>query len=281
MKSSERKYVELDLASVVSAKENLRDTVRQLSDLGWGVFEAGKERPSLVSLALSKDATEQAQYVALIEDHEPTIKELADNMATTGQLEPIRVRPADDKGKYDLVFGARRTLARLYIHAKSAGKIPARLTAEVKEGDDKDALYASISENIREEPSPLDEARSYERLRKTFGMSPKEIGSATGKSEKVIRLRLKLLKLPKELQERVHLGKIGVERALKHLEGGDDQAESPPRRGPSLKELKLLYEAAPDDLPDEVRQLVTEDVRRLLAHWLGVAYAARQQVQAA
>lgn len=281
MKSTERKYVELDLASIVSATENLRDTAPRLSDKGWTVFETTKEHPSLVSLALSNDATEQGQYACLIEVNEPTIKELADNMATTGQLEPIRVRPSDKKGEFDLVFGARRLLARLYIHAKTAGKVPARLTAEITEQEGKDALYASISENIREAPSPLDEARSYERLRKSFGMNAKEIGSATGKSDKVIRLRLKLLKLPKELQEKVHLGKLGVERALKHLEGGDAQKAHPPRRGPSLKDIKLLYEAAPDDLPDDMRSLVTEDVRRLLAHWLGVKYAVRQQVQAA
>ena len=281
MKPTDRKYVELDLASIVSATENLRDTVRQLSEKGWMVFEATKDHPSLTSLALSADATEKGQYVALIETHEPTIKELADNMATTGQLEPIRVRPAEKKGAFDLVFGARRMLARLYIHAKSAGKIPARLTAEIAEQDGKDALYASISENIREAPSPLDEARSYEKLRKSFGMNPKEIGSATGKSEKVIRLRLKLLKLPKELQEKVHLGKIGVERALKHLEGDNGQKAQAALRGPSVKELKLLYDAAPEDLRDDLRALVTEDVRKLLARWLGVKYAPRQKANVA
>jgi ParB/RepB/Spo0J family partition protein len=172
-------------------------------------------------------------------------------------------------------------LARLYIHAKTAGKVPARLTAEIAEQDGKEALYASISENIREAPSPLDEARSYERLRKSFDMTPKEIGAAMGKSDKVIRLRLRLLKLPKELQEKVHLGKIGVERALKHLEGGDTQKAQPAHKAPSLKQLQQLYSAAPDDLPDDMRPFVTEDVRRLLAHWLGVEYAARQQMQVA
>src|SRR5436190_4318794 len=119
MKNTDRKYVELDLASIVSATENLRDTAPRLSDKGWRVFEATKGQPSLISLALSTDATKQAEYVTLIEENEPTIKELADNMATTGQLEPVRVRPGDKKGEFDLVFGARRALARLYIHAKS------------------------------------------------------------------------------------------------------------------------------------------------------------------
>jgi ParB/RepB/Spo0J family partition protein len=202
-------------------------------------------------------------------------------MATTGQLEPIRVRSTDKKGEYDLVFGARRFLARLYVHAKTAGKVPARLTAEIVDQDGREALYASISENIREAPSPMDEARSYERLRKNFGMTAKEIGAAMGKSAKLVQVRLRLLKLPRDLQEKVHLGKVGVERALKHLDGTDGKRDKPARKGPSLKEIQQLYQAAPDDLPDEVRPLITEEVRKLFAHWLGVAYLPRPEVQAA
>lgn len=282
MKKSERKYVELDLASIISAGENLRDTAPRLSKKGYAMFRATEEQPSLVSLALSDEGEDRARLVKLIEEEEPTVKELADNMSTTGQLEPIRVRPTEDKGKYDLVFGARRVLARLYVHAKSGGKIPAHLTAEITEQDDKDALYSSISENIRAEPSPIDEARSYERLRKAFSMTPGEIAKAMGKSDGVVRQRLKLLRLPKDLQEKVHMGKIGVDRALRHLEGAGDKTEPSPRKIPSLREIQKLYEAVvPDDLPDEVRPLITEEVRCLFAFWLGVDYTPRQGQPAA
>lgn len=278
MKKTERTYVELDLASITGATENLRDTAPALSEQGYGVFQGTERQPeSLQAMALSGDAAKQAAFVALIDKHEPGLKGLADSMATTGQLEPVRVRPTDEKGKYDLVFGARRTLARLYIHAKSGGKIPARLTAEIVEQDGKDALYASISENVRVEPSPIDDARSYERLRKTFGMSAKEIGEATGKGEKVVRTRLRLLKLPKELRQKVHLGKVGVERALKHLDQtGEPATDKPTRRAPSMKQIEQYYASAPDDLPDDIRPFVTEDARKLFAHWLGIKYAPRQ-----
>jgi ParB/RepB/Spo0J family partition protein len=283
MKKTERQYVELDLAAIVSASENIRDTVPWLSKAGYGIFQAINEQDvGLVSMALSNDPQQQARYVSLIEDHEPSIKELADNMTTTGQLEPIRVRPTDEKDEFDLVFGARRMLARLYIHAKSAGKIPARLTAEIVDHDGRDALYASISENIRAEPSPLDDARSYERLRKMFSMSAKEIGDAMGKGVKVVRTRMKLLKLPKELQEKVHLRKVGVERALKHLDGKDDQTDKDDRRkAPSLRKIEEYYSSAADDLPEDIRPFITEEVRKLFAFWLGVPYEPRRQEQAA
>ena len=130
-----------------------------------------------------------------------------------------------------------------------------------------------LSENIRVEPSPIDEARSYERLRKTFGMSAKEIGESMGKGEKVVRTRLRLLKLPKELRQKVHLGKLGVERALKHLDkNGEPPTDKPTRRAPSLKQIQQYYSAAPDDLPDDIRPFITEDARRLfpLAGWAWV-----------
>ena len=283
MKKTERQYVELDLASIVGAKENLRDTVPWLSNLGYGIFEGTKEEDvSLVSMALSDDSQQQAQYVLLIEENEPSIKELADNMTTTGQLEPIRVRPTDEKGKYDLVFGARRMMARLYIYAKSAGKFPARLTAEIAEHDGRDALYASISENIRAEPSPMDDARSYERLRKSFNMTAAEIADAMGKGVKVVRTRLKLLKLPKEMQDKVHLGKVGVERALEYFEGKDEKKGGEDRlKAPSLKEIRQYYSSAADALPDEIGPLVNEDVRKLFAYWLGIQYEPRMEDQAA
>lgn len=279
MKKTERQYYEVELAAIVAAAENLRDTAPRLSKLGYGVFKPEKQQQALVSLALSGDAQQQSEYVKLIDENEAGIKELADNMATTGQLEPIRVRPTDEKGKFDLVFGARRMLARLYIHAKSGGKVPARLTAEVVEQEDQDALYASISENIRAEPSPMDDARNYDRLKKTFGMTPKEIGLAMGKSPKVIQSRLRLMRLPKDVQEKVHLGKIGVERALKQLEGKDGLEEPAARKAPSIKLLEQCYSAPAEELPDEIRPLITEEVRKLLAHWLGVPYQPRQQEQ--
>ena len=42
-----------------------------------------------------------------------------------------------------------------------------------------------------------------------------------------------------------------------------------------MKELERCYSAPPDSLSDDIRPLITEDVRRLLAHWLGVEYAVR------
>jgi ParB/RepB/Spo0J family partition protein len=187
---------------------------------------------------------------------------------------PIRVREAETKGKTDLIFGCRRTLAWLYNHAKSAGKIPARITAEVVDSEAKESLLSSLSENIRAEPSPMDEAKSFKKLEKTFGMKPSEIANVTGKDVKVVRERMKLLKLSMEMQEKVHLGKLSQKKALAYLEGKDTASKSPsePRKLPSIKEIDKLYNAQPDELPKDYERLISEDVRRLFAFWLDYSY---------
>jgi len=83
-----RDYVELDIADIRSASENIRDAVPHLTKEGYGVFDGtDKHKDSLVALALSDDALQKKQYVTPMGDYEPEIVVLADNMATMGLLE--------------------------------------------------------------------------------------------------------------------------------------------------------------------------------------------------
>jgi hypothetical protein len=77
------------------------------------------------------------------------------------------------------------------------------------------------------------------------------------------------------------LGKLSIERALKHLEPKDEQKDKDSRKAPTLRDLQRYYSSAPDDLPDDIRPFVTEDVRTLCAHWLGIKYQPRRQEQVA
>ena len=270
-----RSYIEVDIADITSAAENIRDAVPRLTKEGHGIFQGTeKNKQSLVSLALSEDTNDKRQYIDLIDKHEPDIKALADNMATMGLLEPIRVRPTDPNG-YDLIFGCRRCLAWLYNHAKAAGKVPARITAEAVESEGQHSLLTSLSENIRVEPSPIDEAKSFKKLEKNFGMKPKEIASAMGKDVKLVSERLRLLKLPPDIQEKVHLRKMGIKKAIALLGGDKDKvntATSENRRVPPIKEIEKLYKSPQSQLPEAYQPFITEDVRQLFAFWLGIKY---------
>jgi hypothetical protein len=119
-------------------------------------------------------------------------------------------------------------------------------------------------------------------LEKKFGMKAKEIGRITGHDEKVVRERIKLLRLPPDVQERVHLGKLAQHRALAMLDekkAKDIPVSSEVRRLPPMKEIEKLYSARQDQLPDDYEPFVTEDVRKLFAFWLKLTYAPRSEGQ--
>jgi ParB/RepB/Spo0J family partition protein len=290
-KKTDRTFIEVDIKDIIGNRDQTRDAVPRLHKQGYGVFEPveGSDKPSLASLALSSDLEQRQQFIGLIDQHENgngttkdgttdtskgTIRWLADDMGQQGQLQPIRVRSAED-GKYHLVFGCRRCLARMYIHA-SDPKLPARLTAEVVDAaDDKVSLFASFGENIRADPSPMDEARLFAKLKKVHGMSPTEIAKAVGLDVQVVRMRQRLNQLPSELQEKVHEGRLGVVKALKILEGSenpDAEKQDTRRKMPTLKEAERLYNSRPADLPSPLCHFVTEEARMLLAYWLDIQY---------
>lgn len=84
---------------------------------------------------------------------------------------------------------------------------------------DKDAFIASVRENVRNNPSPLNVAEAQKVLRDDFGMSETEIAELYGynNTNAVGRFK-KLLAAPKELQELVHTGELATDTVLKLLE---------------------------------------------------------------
>lgn len=212
---------EIDLKDIVGNTDNSRESAPRLQGLGYGLVEPGQGKPALFALALGT-AEEKAEYCKLVERHDEGLVDLAQSIGRQGQLLNCRVRPAGE-GKYLLTFGCRRALAVLYLHAASGGKTPAKVWATVGEGDDKEALVESAAENAhRLPPSLIDQARLFQRM-KDAGMSAARIarvypmGKAT---EQIVRLRLRLLKLPKEAQLKVHAGKMSQDAALKLLGEG-------------------------------------------------------------
>ena len=79
-----------------------------------------------------------------------------------------------------------------------------------------------LIENIqREDISPIEEAKAYEKLLQTNG-DINELISRTGKSEKYIRVRLKLNHLIADFAELLHTGEIGIGAAAVICEYSED-----------------------------------------------------------
>lgn len=129
------------------------------------------------------------------------IAELAASIREVGQLQAILVRPRGSR--YEIVFGHRRFLA-----CQRLGM--ARILATVRELDDVQVALMRATENIeRLDISPIEEAAVYQHLCEQLGMSIDDIGKKMGKSPSIVRRRLDLLRMPANLQQAIHHGKIG------------------------------------------------------------------------
>jgi len=128
------------------------------------------------------------------------IQELADSIASIGQLQPILVRPVGDRR--EIVFGHRRFLA-----VRSLGR--KKIDAVVRELDDVQVALMRATENVvSERLTPIEEAAVYVDLRDTHKLTVQDIARRMGKSVGVVKRRMDLLNMPPCLQKAIHAKQI-------------------------------------------------------------------------
>ena len=136
------------------------------------------------------------------------LAELADSIKQNGILQPLLVRK---KGPgYEIVAGERR-----YQAAKAAGLT--EIPVVIRDISDDDVFKLALIENLqRSDLSPLEEAQGYRQLIKEKGLTQEELAKLLSKSRSAITNTLRLLDLPKEVQELVEEGKLtaGHARAI-------------------------------------------------------------------
>jgi len=141
------------------------------------------------------------------------IKELAASIKATGVLQPVLVR-RDGADGYQLVAGERRLRA-----SHLAGLV--RIPAVVKTVSDQEMMELALIENIqREDLNPIEEAKAYQALAETIGLTHDQISGRVGKQRVSITNTLRLLALPVEVQDMVSRGTLtaGHARAILALE---------------------------------------------------------------
>lgn len=144
------------------------------------------------------------------------IEELAETLHSVGLIEPIVVRPHDNR--YQIISGERRWRA-----CKHAGfkKIP----AVIKRVSDVEAIEMGIIENIqREELTPIEEARAYEHWISLTGNKPSDLATRIGKDRSTITNLIRLLKLPESVLELLNTGRLSAGQARPLLGIGDARA---------------------------------------------------------
>ncbi len=173
------------------------------------------EEVQLIPRALIDPSPFQPRY------HFPgeALSELAASIREHGIIQPLVVRPVGDR--YQCIAGERRLRA-----AGLAGL--AQVPALVRPFSDEAALEAAIVENLqREDLSPVESARAYQRLAEEFGYSQGQIAQRTGKSRVTINNTLRLLQLPGTVLQLIEQGELteGHGRALLGLPAPSLQEE--------------------------------------------------------
>lgn len=121
---------------------------------------------------------------------------LACSIRANGLLQPINVRVLEN-GEFELISGERRLRAARMI---GMTKIPCVV---MNASDQQSALFAIIENVQRENLDFFEEAVAIERLMTEYGLSQDEISEKLGKAPSTLSNKLRLLRLPEDIRDRI------------------------------------------------------------------------------
>src|SRR5881398_180491 len=178
--------------------------------------EEAEREGSLVELAIADIRPNPYQPRR---DVDPTaLDELKASILKAGLLQPVVVRAAPGNGGYELIAGERRLRA---CQALGWERIP----AVKRDVDDRTVLTLALIENLqRDDLSPVDEARGYERLIAEFSLAQQDVADAVGRDRSTVANALRLLKLPATVLALLHEGRLSVGHARALLALDDPRA---------------------------------------------------------
>lgn len=169
------------------------------------------------------------------------LQELAASIKEHGVIQPIIVRRLGDK--YEIIAGERRYKATIIA---GFTKIP----AIIRNLDDKETAKVALLENLqRKDLSPIEEARTYQKILDLDSMTQEELGKTMGKSQAAVANKLRLLQLSDEVQEALLNNQISERHARSLLSVTDKE-----------KQVELLHRIINEkmtvrDLDNELRNM--------------------------
>ncbi len=135
---------------------------------------------------------------------EKELNELANSIIKYGVIQPIVLRNIGDK--YEIIAGERRYKASCLAGLK---KVP----AIINNTDDNTSAEIALLENLqRKNLSVIEEAQSYKKLMDR-GFTQEEIASKLGVSQSSIANKMRLLNLPKDVQNALLYNRISERHA--------------------------------------------------------------------
>ena len=131
------------------------------------------------------------------------MNELKESIREKGLIQPITVRRVNTH--YELIAGERRLRAAIEV---GISKIP----AYIMDIDSKEEMleFALIENVQREKLNPIEQAQAFQRLITECNLTQDEVAQKISKDRSTITNLLRLLKLPKQIQDSIKTGEISV-----------------------------------------------------------------------
>ena len=142
---------------------------------------------------------------------EDALNRLAKSLRDEGQLQPIRVRFDESRGKYLIIAGERRWRAAQIAKLETVDCI-------VAEGalSEADILRHQIIENaLREDLKPTEQGRAYQAAMEAEGLNGKQLAEKLNVHPSTISRTIGLLSLTDDVQKKVDAGDLAMTQALK------------------------------------------------------------------
>ncbi len=151
------------------------------------------------------------------------IERLAKSLnSETGQIQAIVVRWLPEHSKYMVVTGERRF--RAAQHAKLP-TLECKISGE--DIDERELRKTQLVENLlREDLKPLEEAHAINAYKDSNSLTGKQAAEALGISESRVSRALKLLTLPKEVQQQIEEGAVSRTVAYEISKLGNDEVQT-------------------------------------------------------
>ena len=145
------------------------------------------------------------------------LEELRDSIALHGVLQPLTVRQKGER--FELIAGERRLRA-----ARMAGL--SEVPCIVMDVDMADSGVIALIENIqRRDLDFLEEAEGIRQLIRLFGLSQEQVARRLGKSQSAVANKLRLLRLPRDVLERLRAEGLSERHARALLRLPDEETQ--------------------------------------------------------
>lgn len=165
-------------------------------------MEENKEKEKIYYIPIEDIIPNRFQPRLAFDERE--LNELANSIIKYGVIQPIVLRNIGDK--YEIIAGERRYKASCLAGLK---KVP----AIINNTDDNTSAEIALLENLqRKNLSVIEEAQSYKKLMDR-GFTQEDIASKLGVSQSSIANKMRLLNLPKEVQNALLYNRISERHA--------------------------------------------------------------------